>query len=269
MSRAWGRAVDPIRYFLLKHIRTTRDGDFCRERLIIANDHELADQLGNLVHRTSSLIGRYRAGTVPPPRSSGSLEAALAEQVQRTEDEVGKAIEGFALHEGLESIWRLIALANRYVEQTKPWKLGKVDGDDLAAAQLDTVLYTLADVLQCIGELLLPFLPQTGTEILRRLNVTTKAGATIVCGRLIPLPAHLIHTYSPPMSHESTMSVEPSCAGMLTCPFLLVKYKTITESVLPGLIVTGSVPASPTRCCTTSASEQLFCSSMLVFPHTS
>ena len=162
--------VEPVRFYLLRHVHTTRDGDFSRERLVAAHDGELADQLGNLVHRTVSLIGRYRDGFVPTPTALEESEQELAELARRTAREVAGAVETFALHEALASIWRLVAAGNCYVDRTRPWALGKAERNGEHDCNLDLLLYTLADLIHSVGLLLRPFLPATANEILRRIG---------------------------------------------------------------------------------------------------
>lgn len=162
--------VDPVRYFLLRHVHTTRDGDFSRNRLVTAHDADLADQLGNLLQRTASLIHRHRGGIVPGAPIPGELECAIVDAVASTGAEVERAVERFALHEALAAIWRLVALGNRYVDQTQPWKLGRRESKAEPGEGLDQALYTLADLLRCIGLLLRPFLPGTARTLLRRVG---------------------------------------------------------------------------------------------------
>jgi methionyl-tRNA synthetase len=162
--------VDPVRYFLLRHVHTTRDGDFSRERLRTAHDAELADQLGNLVQRTVSLIQSFRGGKVPAAPAPGAAEAHLEGAVPATAQEVARALERFALHEAVAAIWRLVALGNRYVDDSAPWKLGKAEAQGVPNRELDQTLYTLADLIRCIALLLAPFLPQTSRAILQRVG---------------------------------------------------------------------------------------------------
>lgn len=185
LGKSAGNAIDPrlvidefgrdaTRYYLLRHLRTTRDGDFSRARLSEAHDAELADQLGNLVQRSLTLVARYRDSIVPRGPAPGPDELALAHQIRQTSLDVSHWVEAFALHEALASIWRLIAAGNAYVDRRAPWSLAKraaADGEHGAlSAELDLVLYTLVDLCRCLGCLLLPFLPTTAREILARVG---------------------------------------------------------------------------------------------------
>lgn len=162
--------VDAVRYFLLRHVPTTRDGDFTLARLRASHDNELADQLGNLIQRTAALVQRYRGGAVPARGVPGPREVELAKLSASTDVAVVQAVESFALHEGLAVIWRLVAAGNRYVDQTQPWKLGKAEADETPDPRLDCVLNTLVRLATQLGFLLRPFLPTTAREILRRFG---------------------------------------------------------------------------------------------------
>lgn len=175
ISKSLGNAVDPfaltdelgvdtVRYFLLRHIRTTDDGDFSRERLIRARDADLADQLGNLVSRVVALVRRSLDGIVP------AAEIALPDLAAS----VDAAIERFELHSALAAIWHVVEDANRFVVQTRPWELAR-DGDP----RLPSVLGHLCARVRLVGAELEPFLPSTSAEILRRVPLP---GGTVVDG---------------------------------------------------------------------------------------
>jgi methionyl-tRNA synthetase len=156
--------VDTVRYFLLRHIRTTDDGDFTRERLVDTRDADLADQLGNLVSRVVALVCRSLDGVVPAP--AGSLRDLARE--------VDAALDGFELHEALAAIWRVVEDANRSIVATKPWELAR-DGDP----RLSAVLGDLCASIRLVADELEPFLPTTSREILRRVP---PAGGSVVVG---------------------------------------------------------------------------------------
>ena len=115
--------TDAVRYYLLRHVRTTEDGDFSYARLAEVYRTELADGMGNLLSRTLGLIqpGMELPGLVRDPEL-GELVARLPRTVQT-------AIESFQLHRGLRAIWRLVEAANAYVSRREPWKLAR-EGDE-------------------------------------------------------------------------------------------------------------------------------------------
>jgi methionyl-tRNA synthetase len=158
--------VDTVRYFVLRHIRTTQDGDFTRERLVRARDAYLADQLGNLVSRVVALVGRFNEGVVPDPDACGPL-STIAREVPAAVDE---ALERFGLHDGLAAIWRLVVAANRYVVETAPWELARTKDP-----RLPDVLGELCEAIRVAGCELEPFLPRTSREILVRVPVPGEA----------------------------------------------------------------------------------------------
>ncbi len=152
--------VDAVRYFLLRHVRTTEDGDFTRERLVRTRDADLADQLGNLVSRVVSMVARYLDGVVPPNATDGPL-AAITRDLPKAVDE---ACDRFELHQALKSIWRLVEAANRHVVEAAPWELARI-GD----ARLPSVLGELCETIRVAAGELESFLPRTSLEILERI----------------------------------------------------------------------------------------------------
>lgn len=145
--------ADALRYYLLRHIGSHRDGDFSPARFAHVYDRELANDLGNLVTRTTALGRRY--GVPGPVRSTLSAELATA---------VDAALEEFALQRALDAIWAVVNAANAYVNRTEPWALAKRQ-----PAALGAVLGELYATLRCIGEQLRPFLPTTGERLLGAL----------------------------------------------------------------------------------------------------
>lgn len=154
---------DALRYYLLRHVRTTRDGDFDLERFAQAYTAELANQLGNLASRTSALIARLTPGqpapldlTVCRPEDVALLGAADA-LLPAVLAKIGR----FELDEACESVFALVRDTNRYVDQTAPWALAKRG----QTARLETVLAVLAAVLRRIAPALSPFLPRAAAAI--------------------------------------------------------------------------------------------------------
>lgn len=178
--------VDATRYYLLRHIRTTRDGDYSQARLADAYGSELADQLGNLVQRSVALVTRAREGVIPEPPAPGERERELELRIDTVAQEVAAAFEHFALHEALESIWRLIAAANAYVDQRAPWAFAAVERTQGRQPELDQILYTLSDVVRAIAQFLEPFLPTAARTILERVGHADLPAGVPRAGELRP-----------------------------------------------------------------------------------
>lgn len=165
------RGVDALRYYLLRHIRSTEDGDFSRDRFCQAYESELAGQLGNLAHRAISMIGRYCDGTVPKPGSPHAQATELLDAAMSLPCAVEAAIGDFRFQRALAEIWAFVTAANKYIADTAPWSLAKAAGQDAAAREkLDTCLHALAHSLAVIGQCLAPLLPSTSHRLLRQLG---------------------------------------------------------------------------------------------------
>ena len=172
IGKSLGNAVDPaplaerygsdaLRYFLLRYIPSGKDGDFSAARLRAVYRAELADQLGNLVRRVLTLVERHFNSVVPAP--SGALtdqDRALTAAANAIPKQISAALARFQVHDALAAIWRLIANANRYVNDTAPWQLARsVQASD--RARLSVIVYVLVAALYCIAASLSPFLPRT------------------------------------------------------------------------------------------------------------
>ena len=175
IGKSLGNALDPfqlcdeygsdaLRYYLLRHLSTTKDGNFERARLSQAHDSELANQLGNLLQRSLRLVEKRADGVVP--KAESALGAALSAAVSET----ARAVEAFDLRGALDAAWRFVAEVNRYADETAPWQ-GERD---------DTALYTLLDGAGAAAALLQPFLPKTAERIAERLGPrSVGAGARV------------------------------------------------------------------------------------------
>jgi len=152
------RGVDALRYFLLREVGFTNDGDFTWERLDARYNADLADTLGNLVKRALDMIHRYRGGTVPRVTGDhGPLVEAACERVAAYQ----RAMDAYRLEEGAAQWIELAARANRYIQETLPWELAKAGKD----AELDRILAGLACTVARLALLAQPFIPTTGRAI--------------------------------------------------------------------------------------------------------
>ena len=152
------RGVDALRYFLLREVGFTNDGDFTWERLDARYNADLADTLGNLVKRALDMIHRYRGGTVPRVTGDhGPLVEAACERVAAYQ----RAMDAYRLEEGAAQWIELAARANRYIQETLPWELAKAGKD----AELDRILAGLACTVARLALLAQPFIPTTARAI--------------------------------------------------------------------------------------------------------
>ena len=202
MSKSLGNVFDPtdvvseygadaVRYYLLREISPGGDGDFSLRRLTERYNSDLANDLGNLVNRTVSMINRYREGVVPAADELGELESSLNALSDAVATRATELMSAYEPQQALAAIWELVTATNTYVEQAAPWVLARAvrDGDQSADARLDTVLATLAATVGRIAWLLQPYLPAAATEIARQLGSATPEQQPIAGQRVTqPLP---------------------------------------------------------------------------------
>lgn len=183
MSKSIGNVVDPVqlveqygvdavRYYFLRAVSPTGDANFRFEHFEARYRADLANDLGNLLNRTVSMIGRYRGGSIPEPGSRSDLDRAVERLASRIPETVREAVESYDPQSALDAVWELVGRANKYVEEAAPWSLAKAarGGDEAADLQLSTTLYTLAESLRVIATLLEPFLPGTAVRIHQQLG---------------------------------------------------------------------------------------------------
>ena len=155
--------IDPLRFYLLREVTLGQDGSISLEGFEQRYNNELANELGNLVSRTVSMIGKYRGGEVPAASGVAALaaegEAAVSSWIARLDETEITA--------GLEALWEYVRRLNRFVEEEAPWKLAK---DPAQAGRLDDVLFSLAAGVRLVAVCLHAVMPATCEEILRRLG---------------------------------------------------------------------------------------------------
>jgi methionyl-tRNA synthetase len=161
-------AVDAIRYFVLREVAFGLDGDFSHTALVQRFNSDLANDLGNLLSRTLTMLQRYCQGTVPPPTETESAANALAEAAAKLVPDLDPLLNELAFHRALARLWEYVRLVNRYVDEQAPWALAR---DPAQRRQLDTVLYNQMESLRIIALLLFPFMPHTAASMWRQLGI--------------------------------------------------------------------------------------------------
>jgi len=166
--------VDALRYFVMREMIFGQDASFTDEAFIGRYNADLANDLGNLVSRATTMIHRYRGGAVP--RADDELgarepEAALRGGAESLIQTVKGAIQSFQFSVALREIWELIGGTNRYIVTREPWTLAK---DPAKREELDTSLYVAADTVRVIAEMIRPFMPETGERTLAMLGLDAR-----------------------------------------------------------------------------------------------
>jgi len=173
---------DAFRYFVMREMVFGLDADFSEEAFVARLNADLANDLGNLASRASTLIVNFAGGVVPPASVTGAEEQVVARAFERAVTDARAAMEEYAFQRALSAIWEFIAVVNRYVDASAPWELKK---DPAKQPRLHAVLYTLAESLRGLGLVLAPFVPDAAAKIRAALGQTGEPSlAETVWGRM-------------------------------------------------------------------------------------